>query len=170
VTRSHPRQACRDGRRRQQSRCPGLCDLQSGQDQHLHDPTRGWLGLHAGADELADWGYGNKKAKRDYIAVDLFIEHPLSDKWYGRLDYTWSRSFGNTEGQVKSDIGQDDVSKTQDWDAAALMEYAGGYLANDRRHQLKGYGAYMFNDEWSASATLRIMSGRRRAAWALRHR
>jgi len=107
----------------------------------------------------ADWGYGNKKAKRDYIAVDLFIEHPLSDKWYGRLDYTWSRSFGNTEGQVKSDIGQDDVSKTQDWDAAALMEYAGGYLANDRRHQLKGYGAYMFNDEWSASATLRIMSG-----------
>lgn len=107
----------------------------------------------------SDWGYGNKKAKRDYIAVDLFIEHPLSDKWYGRLDYTWSRSFGNTEGQVKSDIGQDDVSKTQDWDAAALMEYAGGYLANDRRHQLKGYGAYMFNDEWSASATLRIMSG-----------
>lgn len=107
----------------------------------------------------ADWGFGNKKAKRDYIAVDLFIEHPLSDKWYGRLDYTWSRNFGNTEGQVKSDIGQDDVSKTQDWDAGALMEYAGGYLANDRRHQLKGYGAYMFNDEWSASATLRIMSG-----------
>ncbi|MBA8680398.1 TonB-dependent receptor [Stenotrophomonas tumulicola] len=106
-----------------------------------------------------DWGYGSNKAKRDYVAVDLFIEHPMSDKWYGRVDYTWSRSFGNTEGQVKSDIGQDDVSKTQDWDAATIMEYAGGYLANDRRHQLKGYGAYQFNDEWIASATLSIMSG-----------
>jgi len=107
----------------------------------------------------ADWGYGSNKAKRDYVAVDLFIEHPMTDKWYGRLDYTWSRSFGNTEGQVKSDIGQDDVSKTQDWDSATLMEYAGGYLANDRRHQLKGFGAYQFTDEWTASATLRIMSG-----------
>lgn len=107
----------------------------------------------------SDWGYSGKKAKRDYLAIDLFIEHPLSNNWYGRLDYTWSRSFGNTEGQVKSDIGQDDVSKTQDWDSFYLMEYAGGYLANDRRHQLKGYGAYQFNDEWTASATLRVMSG-----------
>ena len=107
----------------------------------------------------SDWGYNGNKAKRSYVAVDLFIEHPLSDKWYGRLDYTWSRNFGNTEGQVKSDIGQDDVSKTQDWDSYYLMEYAGGYLANDRRHQLKGYGAYQFNDEWTASATMLISSG-----------
>ena len=106
-----------------------------------------------------DWGYGSTKAKRDYVAIDLFLEHPMSNGWYGRVDYTWSRNFGNTEGQVKSDIGQDDVSKTQDWDAAALMEYAGGYLANDRRHQLKAYGAYQFNDEWTASATLRVQSG-----------
>ncbi|MGE8279323.1 MAG: TonB-dependent receptor [Stenotrophomonas sp.] len=106
-----------------------------------------------------DWGYGNNKAKRNYVAVDLFLEHPMTDNWYGRVDYTWSRNFGNTEGQVKSDIGQDDVSKTQDWDAAALMAYAGGYLANDRRHQLKAYGAYKINDEWIASATLRVQSG-----------
>ncbi len=106
-----------------------------------------------------DWGFGDKKAKRDYVAVDLFIEHPMSNNWYGRLDYTWSRNFGNTEGQVKSDIGQDDVSKTQDWDGSYLMEYAGGYLANDRRHQLKGFAAYQFNDEWTASATLSVASG-----------
>src|SRR5690606_24995720 len=76
-----------------------------------------------------------------------------------RIDYTWSRSTGNTEGQVKSDIGQDSVSKTQDWDAAALMWYAGGYMANDRRHQLKAYGAYQFTPEWLVSANLRVMSG-----------
>jgi hypothetical protein len=106
-----------------------------------------------------DWGLGGQKAKRDYVAVDLFIEHPMRNNWYGRVDYTWSRNFGNTEGQVKSDLGQKDVSKTQDWDSSYLMEYAGGYLANDRRHQLKGYGAYQFTDEWTASATLRVMSG-----------
>lgn len=107
----------------------------------------------------ADWGLGGQKAKRDYVAVDLFVEHPMRNNWYGRVDYTWSRNFGNTEGQVKSDLGQTDVSKTQDWDSSYLMEYAGGYLANDRRHQLKGYGAYQLTDEWTASATLRVMSG-----------
>ncbi|MBB2757016.1 TonB-dependent receptor [Xanthomonas arboricola] len=106
----------------------------------------------------SDWGFTDK-AKRSYIAVDLFLEHPFDEKWYGRIDYTWSHSYGNTEGQVKSDIGQSDVSKTQDWDAAALMYYAGGSLANDRRHQLKAFGAYQITPEWMASATLRVMSG-----------
>ncbi|MGV7186599.1 hypothetical protein [Xanthomonas axonopodis] len=89
----------------------------------------------------------------------MFLEHPFNEKWYGRVDYTWSHSYGNTEGQVKSDLGQADVSKTQDWDAAALMYYAGGSLANDRRHQLKAFGAYQISPEWMASATLRVMSG-----------
>ncbi|MBV6670276.1 TonB-dependent receptor [Xanthomonas euvesicatoria pv. alangii] len=106
----------------------------------------------------SDWGFTDK-ARRNYVAVDLFLEHPFDEKWYGRVDYTWSHSYGNTEGQVKSDIGQSDVSKTQDWDAAALMYYAGGSLANDRRHQLKAFGAYQLTPEWMASATLRVMSG-----------
>lgn len=105
-----------------------------------------------------DWGF-NKKAKRDYLSVNLFLEHPFDGKWQGRVDYTWARNFGNTEGQLKSDIGQTDVSKTQDWDAAAIMAYAGGYLANDRRHQLKFYGAYQIAPEWIASAALRVQSG-----------
>lgn len=105
-----------------------------------------------------DWGF-NKKAKRDYLAVNLFLEHPYDGKWQGRVDYTWSKSQGNTEGQLKSDIGQTDVSKTQDWDAAALMAYAGGYMANDRRHQLKFFGAYQLAEEWMMSATLRVQSG-----------
>ncbi|MFT4247740.1 MAG: TonB-dependent receptor [Pseudomonas sp.] len=106
----------------------------------------------------SDWGFTDK-ARRNYVAVDLFLEHPFDEKWYGRIDYTWSHSYGNTEGQVKSDIGQTDVSKTQDWDSAELMYYAGGSLANDRRHQLKAFGAYQINPEWMASATLRVLSG-----------
>lgn len=48
-----------------------------------------------------DWDFTDK-AKRSYVSVDLFLEHPFNEKWYGRVDYTWSHSYGNTEGQVKS--------------------------------------------------------------------
>ncbi|NIK38390.1 outer membrane receptor protein involved in Fe transport [Xanthomonas arboricola] len=105
-----------------------------------------------------DWGF-TSGAKRNYVSVDLFLEHPFDEKWFGRVDYTWSHLYGNTEGQVKSDLGQADVSKTQDWDSAELMYYAGGSLANDRRHQFKAFGAYQFTPEWMASATVRVLSG-----------
>jgi hypothetical protein len=138
---------------------PGCIIFNPGQTNTImvkHSDGSGYTPVQMGS---VDWGYNGNKAKRDYIAIDLFLEHAMTEKWYGRVDYTWSRNFGNTEGQVKSDLGQDDVSKTQDWDGSYLMEYAGGYLANDRRHQLKAYGAYKFNDEWTASATLRVQSG-----------
>ena len=75
------------------------------------------------------------------------------------MDYTFSRSWGNTEGQVRSDIEQDDVSKTVDWDAAELMIGSGGLLSNNRRHQLKFYGSYQITPEWMVSGAMRILSG-----------
>ncbi|WP_114239090.1 TonB-dependent receptor [Dyella sp. C9] len=105
-----------------------------------------------------DWGF-TSGAKRKYYALDLFLEHPFNGTWMGRVDYTFSRSYGNTEGQVLSTIGQDDVSKTQDWDTPALMENSNGVLSNDRTHQLKAYGAYQISPEWLVSGTLRVMSG-----------
>jgi len=97
--------------------------------------------------------------KRRYVGLDLYLEHPFDGKWQARLDYTWSRSTGNSEGQVKSDTGQNDVSKTTDWDAATLMEYASGTLQNDRRHQLKLRGMYQFAPDWLATGTLLVQSG-----------
>ncbi|ODV12898.1 MAG: Oar protein [Rhodanobacter sp. SCN 68-63] len=105
-----------------------------------------------------DWGF-TEGAKRKYYALDMYLEHPFDGKWQARVDYTFSRSYGNTEGQVKSDIGQDDVSKTQDWDTAALMDHSYGLLANDRRHQLKIRGSYQLNPEWMLSGALRVQSG-----------
>jgi hypothetical protein len=106
----------------------------------------------------SDWGF-TSGAKRKYYALDLFLEHPFDGKWQARVDYTYSRSYGNTEGQVLSTIGQDDVSKTQDWDAAAIMVNSNGVLSNDRTHQLKAYGSYMITPEWMLSGAMRIMSG-----------
>jgi outer membrane receptor protein involved in Fe transport len=105
-----------------------------------------------------DWGFTDK-AKRRYYALDLYLDHPFDGKWQGRIDYTFSRSYGNTEGQTKSDIGQTDISKTEDWDSAALMSYANGLLSNDRTHQIKAYGAYQLTPEWLVSGNLRLASG-----------
>ncbi len=105
-----------------------------------------------------DWGFSTG-AKRKYYALDLFLEHPFDGKWQARVDYTFSRSYGNTEGQVLSTIGQDDISKTQDWDSAPLMVNSNGVLSNDRTHQLKAYGSYMVSPEWMVSGALRVMSG-----------
>ncbi|SFW76116.1 TonB-dependent receptor [Luteibacter sp. UNCMF366Tsu5.1] len=103
--------------------------------------------------------------KRKYYAVDLYLEHPFSDKWYGRIDYTWSRSYGNTEGQLASDLdtgngGQADVSVTQDWDLPQLMVGANGKLPNNRTHQIKAFGYYQLSDDWRFGANLNIASGR----------
>jgi len=106
----------------------------------------------------ADWGF-TEGAKRKYYALDLYFGHPFDGKWEARIDYTFSRSYGNTEGQVKSDIGQDDISKTQDWDAAALMEDSSGLLANNRKHQIKMRGSYAITDEWMVSGAIRVQSG-----------
>lgn len=105
-----------------------------------------------------DWGFQDRM-KRRYNALDIYLERPFDGKWEGRIDYTFSKSSGNMEGQVKSEFGQSNISKTQDWDAAQIMAYAYGYLANDRRHQLKARGSYQLTDELMLSGSIRIMSG-----------
>ena len=106
----------------------------------------------------SDWGFTDG-AKRKYYALNAYLEHPFDGKWQARLDYTFSRSYGNTEGQVRSDIGQTDVSKTEDWDFAALMANANGVLFNDRTHQIKAYGVYAITSEWMVSGRLLATSG-----------
>lgn len=105
-----------------------------------------------------DWGI-KKGPVRKYYSLDMYLEHPFSDKWFGRVDYTFSRSWGNAEGQVRSDIGQTDSSATEDWDFPELMEGGYGYLSNHRRHQVKLRGAYQATPEWLFSGTLRVQSG-----------
>lgn len=105
-----------------------------------------------------DWGFPDPM-KREYKGIDFYWEHAFDGKWEARIDYTFSKGMGNMEGQVKSEFGQSNISKTQDWDAAEIMTYANGYLANDRRHQLKMRGSYQITDEWLVGANVRIQSG-----------
>lgn len=106
----------------------------------------------------ADWRF-QEGLKRTYDGLDIYLESPFNGTWEARVDYTYSKSKGNTEGQVKSEFGQANISKTQDWDAAEIMRFANGYLANDRRHQLKMRGSYQITPEWLLGANFRIQSG-----------
>lgn len=106
----------------------------------------------------ADFG-GTPKVQRDYYALDMYLEHPFDGTWMGRVSYTFARSWGNAEGQVRSDIGQTDVSVTEDWDYWQLMDHARGYLANHRRHQLKAYAAWQMTPEWLLSGNAVVQSG-----------
>lgn len=103
---------------------------------------------------------GFEKPKRDYTAFDLFAEHPFRDGWYGRINYTWSRSYGNTEGQTKSDNAQTDVAATSTWDNPELMVNAKGLLPNHRRHQIKAFGYYEVTPEWMVGGNFLAASGR----------
>lgn len=105
-----------------------------------------------------DWGFPDDM-KRKYSGLDIYLERVFDGKWEARVDYTYSRSYGNMEGQVKSEFGQSNISKTQDWDAAEIMTFGQGYLANDRRHQLKARGSYQLTDELLVGANVRIQSG-----------
>lgn len=106
----------------------------------------------------ADLGFD--EAKRNYLAIDAFIEHPFRNNWYAKAYYTWSKSKGNTEGQTLSDVGQVNVSLTQTWDHREIMEFADGLLPNNRTHQLKVFGYYELTPEWTIGANLLAASGR----------
>jgi hypothetical protein len=101
------------------------------------------------------------KARRTYKALELFWDGRWDDTFL-QASYTLAYSKGNTEGGVKSDIGQADTSVTQDFDYAVLAVDSYGYLPNDRRHQFKVFGAFNVTEEFSVGANLLVQSGRPR--------
>ncbi|WP_444996899.1 TonB-dependent receptor [Aliikangiella sp. IMCC44359] len=112
-------------------------------------------------------------SKRTYTAAEIGLPDPKikyeslqfevkssSEDLNWTFVYTWSRSIGNFEGALKSDINQADAGLTQDWDFPALMDGAYGYLPNDRRHGFKFFGSYSLNDSLSVGWNSSLTSGR----------
>ncbi|OOW78042.1 Oar protein [Xanthomonas axonopodis pv. clitoriae] len=97
--------------------------------------------------------------KRNYYALNLSLEHPFDSRWYAKVDYTFSRSYGTTEGQLLSNIGQTAVATSQAWDYAQLMDHTNGPQSNDHTHQLKVYGYYQLSPQWLVSANLAVVTG-----------
>lgn len=115
-----------------------------------------------GGGQSTNEGAAQPEASRKYTAIDLFAEHPFDGSWYGRVNYTWSRSEGNTEGQLNSDLGQADPAATVSYDFKELMEYAAGRLPNDRTHVIKAFGFYNLTPELTIGGNVLLASGRPR--------
>ncbi len=92
----------------------------------------------------ADLGF--PKAKRKYEAVTFTVDREFDGVWSLSGSYTYSKTIGNYEGAVKSDVGQSDAGATQDFDQPGLVPGAYGYLPGDHRHNFKLYGSYQMFD------------------------
>ena len=108
---------------------------------------------------------GEPKAERKYAAIDTFLEHPLRNGWYGRVNYTLSRSKGNMEGQTRSDTGQTDIGTSAAWDFPEFAVGSNGLLPNDRLHSLKAFGFYQLTPELTVGGNLLVQSGRPRLCY-----
>jgi len=103
---------------------------------------------------------GYPSASRTYYSMEVFAEKVWDGKWNATFSYTWAHSYGNYEGWVLSDNGQDDAGITILFDSPALADNTRGNLANDRRHQFKAFGAYALTPELSIGANVSLSSGR----------
>ena len=88
------------------------------------------------------------KAKRDYDAVEFAVSKNMSNNWYLRASYMWSRLYGNYSGLSQSDEnGRTDPNVGRAFDYPIMMFNAQGQpeygpLATDRPHQFKAQFIY----------------------------
>ncbi|TWT23613.1 TonB-dependent receptor [Luteimonas marina] len=101
---------------------------------------------------------GYPKPKRVYKAVEFQLDRAWDDKWAFNASYLWSKTEGNMEGPVNSDLGYADTGMVQYFDHPAGVERY-GVLFNDYRHQIKLRGSFKLNEMWSFGSTLSVRSG-----------
>jgi outer membrane receptor protein involved in Fe transport len=102
---------------------------------------------------------------RKYAAIDLTFEKAWDGVWLMNAAYTWSHSWGNNEGYIRSDNGQDDAGLTTLFDQPGLLDGAYGNLPNDRRHSVKVFGAYQVTEDLLIGTNLSWQSGRPKNAF-----
>lgn len=103
---------------------------------------------------------GYPESERYYNSVEFLFERVWDGEWFLQGSYTWSQSYGNNEGFVRTDNDQNDAGLTTLYDFPGLLDGAYGYLPNDRRHALKVFGAWQFAPQWQAGMNLLMESGR----------
>jgi hypothetical protein len=99
--------------------------------------------------------------KRNYYALDLSITHVWDGKWFGKIDYVFSKLYGNDAGPVGPMYESSGVVAylTAVWAYPRIMDNSNGVLGTDRTHSLKIYGAYAINPDWIVGANVWIASG-----------
>ncbi|MEM7051946.1 MAG: TonB-dependent receptor [Acidobacteriota bacterium] len=81
---------------------------------------------------------------RDYEAIELTVNKRFTNNWQLYGSYVNSENFGNYGGLFRQDNGQLDPNITSLYDLPELLVGAEGLLPNDREHQFKLYGSYLW--------------------------
>ncbi|GBL06126.1 TonB-dependent receptor [Glaciecola sp. KUL10] len=102
---------------------------------------------------------------RKYAAIDINATKAWDGRWFLDATYTWSHSWGNNEGYIRSDNGQDDAGLTTLFDQPGLLDGAYGDLPNDRRHSVKIFGSYAFTEAFNLGVNVRWSTGRPKNAF-----
>lgn len=122
-----------------------------------------------------------EEAIHDYDAVEILANRRFGNNWSLSTSYRWSRLEGTFEGFYRNDNDQSDPSITSLFDFPTndptytgigvpqfgfrgdirfLGALGAGPLPNDRRHQGKVFGAYMFPFGLTAGLGMVVNSGR----------
>jgi hypothetical protein len=107
-----------------------------------------------------DQGFGTRP-KRRYYSLDLSLTHAWDGKWFGKIDYVFSRLYGNEAGPVSAfyeasgNISFLDAS----WAFPEMAYNANGVLGTDHKHTFKLYGAYAIDPEWTVGVSIFVRSG-----------
>jgi hypothetical protein len=118
----------------------------------------GWAMFDEDGNYIGDVGY--PEPKRDYKALEFMIDRAWDQHWSINATYTLSFSKGNAEGPINSDTDFGDTGRTEAFDNPWVNFGGGGYLPNDRRHQIKVRGAYALGESWEIGASLAALSGK----------
>jgi outer membrane receptor protein involved in Fe transport len=81
---------------------------------------------------------------RDYEAIELSLNKRFTNNWQLYASYVNSENIGNYGGLFRQDNGQLDPNITSLYDLPDLLDGAFGLLPNDREHQFKVYGSYLW--------------------------
>jgi len=125
----------------------------------LSDPINGEKTARTVAFTAEQLGY--PKARRTYKAITATFNRDFDGVWTLNGSYTYSKGKGNIEGGVKSDNGQSDSGLTTDFDQPGFTYGAYGYLPNDRRHNIKLFGAYQLTPWLLLGGNFAMVSPRR---------
>ncbi len=107
------------------------------------------------------------EAKRQYAALEATMSRPFDGVWSLDASYTWAHSWGNNEGYVRSDNGQDDAGLTTNFDQPGLTDFGTGNLPNDRRHTVKMYGTYRLDNGIRLGANFMWQTGRPKGCFGI---
>jgi len=99
------------------------------------------------------------EATRDYRALELSLNKRFTNNWQLYASYVNSENEGNYGGLFRQDNGQLDPNITSLFDLPDLLDGAFGPLPNDREHQFKAYGSYLWPFKLTTGFYAEFLSG-----------